>query len=34
MKLGFAILAGITLTIATQHTWRRTAIYWLSRGDG
>lgn len=27
------VLAGAALTITIQHTWRKAAIYWLSRGD-
>lgn len=26
-------IAGAALTLTVQHTWRRAAIYWLSRGD-
>ncbi len=27
------VLAGTALTLTVQRTWRRAAIYWLSRGD-
>lgn len=33
MRLTLGLLAGIAVTITAQRTWRKAAIYWLSRGD-
>lgn len=33
MRVTPAVLAGIALTITTQHTWRRVVVAILSIGD-